>query len=140
MARLVRLAAPMLLALLAGCGGSEEPATTPLSCGATADGGPLVVNAGYTCGTVTTPATDVYSFAAAAGVQYTVTLVTTAGDADLCVRPQGGGDLGCSTNIPPMADAVTFTAASAATYEAVVHDATFSAPHVSDYGVRVTSP
>ena len=138
MTRLAPLAVPLVLALLAGCGGSDTPTPVPVTCGATANGGPLTVNdpAGYTCGTATSPTTNVYTFAAAASGQHTVTLVTTSGDADLCVRVQAGGLIDCSIHIPPVADVIAFMAAGGTTYEVEVD----SFAPTSTYGVKVTSP
>ncbi len=141
MPRRAFFAAPLVLALLAACGGSDAPMSIPVTCGATANGGPLTINAlAYTCGTATLPTTNVYTFSGVASLQYTVTLVTTSGDADLCVWVQGGAFIDCSIHFPPAADVVTFTAAATTTYEVEVTDASFSAPYISTYGVRVTSP
>ena len=139
--RRARLAVPLVLALLAGCGGSDEPPPVVVTCGSTASSGPLAVTppAGYTCGTATWPTNNVYTFTAAANAQHTVTLATTAGDADLWVWVQGGSLVGSSINVPPLVDAVTFMAASGTTYEVEVEDASFTSSS-STYGVMVTSP
>jgi len=135
--RRVLLAAPLALALLAACG-DDKPAPIPVPCGTSADGGPLVVNAvDYTCGTATSQTTNVYTFTAAASAQHTVTLATTRGDADLCVKVLGGGFIDCSINFPPALDVIAFTTSAGTAYQVEVDDAfgTFST-----YGVRVTSP
>lgn len=142
MRRLAPLAVPLVLALLAGCGGSDTPTPVPVTCGATANGGLLTVNdpAGYTCGTATSPTANVYTFTAGASAQHTVRVDTTSGDADLCVRVQGGAPIDCSINIPPTADVIAFPAAAGTVYEVSVEDASFTPPYTSSYGVKVTSP
>ncbi len=138
MPRPVFFAAPLAHALLAACGGSDAPMPIPVTCGATANSGPLTPNdpAGYTCGTAVSPTINVYTFTASDSAQHTVTLVTTYGDADLCVKVQGGADIGCSFNFPPAADVIAFMAASGTTYEVEVD----SFEPTSTYGVKVTSP
>jgi hypothetical protein len=95
--------------------------------------------AAYTCGTATSPTTNVYNFTAATSATHTVTLVTTYGDADLCVRVQAGSLIDCSLNFPPAADAIAFTASTGTVYEVEVDDSSFNTAY-STYGVRVTSP
>lgn len=137
MTRLLPL--PVVLAL-AACGGSDLPDPIPVTCGYTASSGPLTVNPplGYTCGTVVSPAVNVYTFTAASSAQHTVTLVTTAGDADLCLA-SGSLIIACSATVPPYPDVVSFVAAAGTPYEVQVEDLSFTGPS-SSYGVVVTSP
>ncbi|HET6922405.1 MAG TPA: hypothetical protein VFI16_04580 [Anaeromyxobacteraceae bacterium] len=139
MARPLRLA-PLALALLAACG-TEGPAPPPVvTCGATADSGPLAVGAPPTCGTVVRlGGPNGYTFTSGAAGTYAVTVWTTYGDADLLVLGPSGL-VGASSLTPPAwVDRVGFPATASTLYSVEIEDASFTSAY-STYAVQVTGP
>jgi hypothetical protein len=139
----------VVLSLATACGGSGgdvgdvgssgPPAVT---CGFTSNGGQLIVNNPMTCGTaISTP--NEYTFSAEPGTIYTVTLVTTSGDADLGVfHPSVALEnliaLSLNEAPPNWVDAVSFTSdGDGGVYYIRVGDFPGTG---SSYGIEVTTP
>jgi len=139
MPRRAFFAAPLVLALLAACGGADQPAPPPVvTCGTTANSGTLGVGDQPTCGTATFPTVNSYSFSTGSAAIYSVTVWTTSGDADFCVT--GPAFYQCSSNTPPSwVDRVSFTGAASTAYTVDVENWAFNASY-STYAIQVTSP
>lgn len=139
----------VLAGLLAGlgCSSSSEDSTTSTGtstsvpsglsflCTSATDGGALTVNGSSVSGSVAQGTCVIYSFSAASGEEYVVTLSPSSGDADLFVAEDSSFSftVGSSINFSTDTDTVDYVASTTGTHYVAVHG--FQS---SNYAVSVT--